>query len=55
LDDIEKTFPQEIKDLKTRISEAKQATTEFEAKTNKLAEELKLLKAQNNTASPNKK
>jgi hypothetical protein len=45
LESIEDTFPKEIMELKQRIAEAKSTTKEFEEKTHKLAEELKLLKA----------
>ena len=46
LEDIETQFPKEITDLKTKITEAKKQTEEFEEKTKVLAEDLRKLKGQ---------
>jgi len=45
LEDIDVAFPQEINDYKKQIANAKLTTSEYEEKTKKLAEELKVLKA----------
>ena len=44
LEEIEQNFPKEITALKQRITDAKNQTADYEAKTKALAEELRVLK-----------
>ena len=50
LEDIDVAFPKEIMDYKAQIVQSKKTTEEFEEKTRILADELRELKAQLETA-----